>query len=351
MYNLYKPETREFQVGESDNPEANAQAIRDWFMKRHESIRALLSNHVGPETWDRIARNKKRGFDALLEVAPGNFNREDIKYARSRALPDNMAASVNARWTGNMKWDKGFFKDGNSCLFGDAAKNLHAMVNQGVSMIGFYDENQAGVGRLFVRHTGGYSEYSGTTVPVGFYAFEGVGSLGEMGYMPHQSGGDILQQLTDLPHKVVLSSNVTWVGRTRPTEEQRDALAREPANYLNFKAMRGTDAGVPPDFGCPRCNESIPALHSRVFVPEPDEGKADRVTEARRLFDEAEANYLTEDRNPDYTASGNKTAPYERRLRAAAERYHETKATLTSLDNGKLIPICLECHYDELLRA
>lgn len=352
MYDLYNAPIREYTVGEDEgDPMANAQALRDWILKRHPQVRILLENHVGIEVWDQIARNRKKGYDRLLEAAPGSFNRADLKHARSRALPQSMANVAHVKWTGNMLWEKGQYQDGNSCLFEGYAKYLHSMVNSGITMLAFLDENQKdGIGRLFVGTTHGKGDGDGKEQPTGLYCFEGVGHLGEMGYMPHQSGADVIQQLTNLPHKVVLGHDVTWIGKTRPTDDERVTLGYAKNSYNQFGDVKGVVKGVPPAFECSECHTNLPEWSSRVHAPGEDKIKDDELKDLANQVDEARNHYHTISNVVERTAGGRLSAAYHRKTEEAAAAYHLINAKWKD-SRSNLVPVCMECHYHAILSA
>ena len=351
MYDLYNAPIKEYTVGEDEgDPMANAQTLKDWFMQRHPQVQILLANHIGIEVWDQIARNKKKGYDRLLEAAPGSFTRENIKHARSKALPQSMANVAHAKWTGNMLWEKGQYQDGNSCLFTDGySKHLHNMVNSGITMLAFFDEKQeGGIGRLFVGTTHGGSQQGER--PTGLYCFEGVGHLGEMGYMPHQSGADIIQQLTNLPHKVVLGNDITWVGKTRPTDDERDILGYVKNSYNQFVDMKGVAKGVPPAFECNECKTNLREWSSRIHVPGKDKATADELKELANQVDEARNHYYAVSNAVERTATGRLAAVYNKRTQEAAAAYYVINEKWKG-SRSNLVPVCMECHYHAILSA
>jgi len=357
MYELYNAPIKEYTVGEDEgDPMANAQAIQDWITKRHPQVQALLANHVGIEVWDQIARNRKKGYDRLLEAAPGSFTRADLKHARSRALPQSMANVAHAKWTGNMLWKKGQYQDGNSCLFEGYANYLHNMVNRGITMLAFHDEDQQnGIGRLFVGTTHGKSTADEKEQPTGLYCFEGVGHLGEMGYMPHQSGGDVLQQLTNLPHKVVISTSsrdgdITWVGKTRPTDDERTTLSYVTNNYNKFSQIKGVAAGVPPAFECSECKTGLPEWSSRIHAPGSDKLTDNELKELANQVDEARNHYHRVSESVDRTAGGRLSAAYTKRTQEAADAYQLINEKWKG-NRSNLVPVCMECHYHAILSA
>ena len=352
MYDLYNAPIKEYTVGEDEgDPMANAHAIKDWFTKRHPQVAILLANHIGIEVWDQIARNRKKGYDRLLEVAPGSFNRDNIKHARSKALPQSMANVAYAKWTGNMLWEKGQYQDGNSCLFEGYSNYLHNMVNRGITMLAFHDENQRdGIGRLFVGTTHGKSEADGKEQPTGLYCFEGVGHLGELGYMPHQSGGDIIQQLTNLPHKVVLGNDITWVGKTRPTDDERVTLGYSSNNYNKFGSIKGVTTGVPPAFECSGCHTNLPEWSSRIHDPGEDKSTTDKLKELANQVDVARNHYYNVSNAVERTATGKLNAAYHKRTEEAAAAYHLINEKWKD-SRSNLIPVCMECHYHAILSA
>lgn len=350
MYNLYNAPIKEYTVGEDEgDTTANAQTLKDWIIKRHPQVQVLLANHVDMQVWDRIARNRKKGYDELLRLAPGSFTRADLKHARSRALPHSMANVAYVKWTGDMKWEKGQYQDPNSCLFEGYSNYLHNMVNVGITMLAFHDEEQKnGIGRIFVGNTHGKSSADGQDQPTGLYCFEGVGHLGEMGYMPPQSGGDIIQQLTNLPHKISLGNETTWVGKTRPTDDERVTLSLIPSNYNMFREVRGIPTGIPPAFQCSKCKTDLPELSARIHSPGPRQLSEDELKELENQVEITRHDYNRIHSEVERTSSGNLSAAYKRRVSEAAEAY-KTINDKWKDSRYNLVPTCMECFYHDIL--
>ena len=327
--------------------ELAANALKDWFFRHHPQELQRLG-HVTQDTWDRMARNRKRGFNEFLEVMGNAFQRRDVTHARSRALPEVTADSHNVKWTAILDWQKGQYHDTTSCFFSGNRVYLNGMANKGVTMLGFHDMEQGvGTGRVFVSPT--FTSVEHPLTPNGLLLWGGYGQLDDLGWMPVKPAADVMVQMSRLPYRTDLFDNVTWLGYEQPADEQREALSRLPCNYNNFPQVE-----EPAAFVCENCKQNFPAMSARIVKSRQEhwdefayQAARDKETE---LNDKVQALAVSDER---YTPTGRQSLPWARTYQALLIEAQTANANRRRLGEVQITEelTCMECHYAETLPA
>ena len=334
------------------NQEQQAERLKEWFL-RHHPQEAQRLGHVSYDTWDRMARNRKRGYNEFLEVMGNTFQRRDATHARSRALPEVTADSFSVKWTAVLDWQKGSYHDNTSCFFTGNRVHLNGMVNQGTTMIGFHDMEQGlGTGRVFISPTWPHDDVNNGyhwITPNGLLLWGGYGHLDDLGYMPVKPAVDVIQELTRLPYRTDLRDNVTWIGHDQPTEEERQAIRALPNNYNVFPGEE-----EPTAFDCINCKLHFPAMSSRITTAITQNGDEEGYQIARNAeIDLNEQLQQLAGSERRYTPTGRQSVPWAREYQQLTLRCAEANQERRRLGNAQVVEdkICMECHYAQILPA
>ena len=328
--------------------EQSAEALKTWFHRHHPQELQRL-NHVPYDTWDRMARNRKRGYNDFLEVMGNSFQRADLKHARSRALPETTADSFNVKWTALLDWKKGQYTDLNSCFFTGNRVYLNGMVNQGITMLGFHDMEQGvGTGRMFVsptwpREVNGYH----TNTPNGLLLWGGYGNLDDLGWMPSKPASDVIQALTKLRYRTDLRDNVTWLGHEEPTADEREALRGLPNNYNLFPQDE-----QPTAFDCIVCEQHFPEMSSRITLSRTQNWDEDAYNVARALELQCNEDLQELGRSEKrYTRTGRQSVPWAREYQRLTILANDANMARRKAGDFQVIEeiICMECHFAKIL--
>ena len=332
--------------------EQAAETLKAWFL-RHHPQEAQRLGHIPMDTWDRMARNRKRGYNEFLEHMGNTFQRKDATHARSRALPETAADSFNVKWTAILDWAKGSYHDNTSCFFTGNRVYLNGMVNQGTTMLGFHDMEQGiGTGRVFITPTWPHEDVlqgGRNNTPNGLLIWGGYGHLDELGWMPVKPAADVMQQLSGLPYRTDLRDNVTWIGHAEPTVDERHAIRALPNNYNAFPQDE-----EPTAFDCIRCGQPFPAMSARITVARHENWDEEAYHLARnkeyQLNEKLQELARSEGR---YTPTGRQSVPWAREYQALTMECQEANDNRRRLGNAEVIEekICMECHYAEILPA
>ena len=327
--------------------EIAAETLKAWFVRHHPQELQRLG-HVPMDTWDRMARNRKRGYDQFLEVMGNTFQRRDVTHARSRALPDITADSHNVKWTAVLDWQKGQYHDTTSCFFSGNRVYLNGMANKGVTMLGFHDMEQGiGTGRVFVSPT--FESKDHPLTPKGLLLWGGYGQLDDLGWMPVKPAADVMVAISQLPYRTDLMDNVTWLGYQQPAEEQRVALGQLPNNYNSFRQDE-----EPAAFECGHCKRNFPGMSARIVtsrVEHWDEDAYNKALEVENALNEEVQTLAVS--NARYTPTGRQSLPWARRyqqLLTEAQTANQDRRRLGQVQITEEL-MCMECHYAQTLPA
>ena len=357
-FNLYDATVQQVIVDRQDAMNS-ADRLRDWFL-RHHPQEAQKLGHVSFDTWDRMARNRKRGYNEFLEIMGATFQRREATHARSRALPEAELAgdTHNVRWNAVMDWTKGQYRDSTSCFFTGNRVYLNGMMNQGTTYIGFHDMDQGiGTGRVFVSPTGpvreqGYlpedrpNQPQGT--PSGLLLWGAYGRLNDLGWMPVKPAVDVIQAITGLPHRYDLTDGISWLGWNAPNDEERTAISYLPNNYNSFRQ----EHEEPLAYDCYECGLNRPAQSARlVHREEPDfDEQAYTIARAEEARLNAELHALADDPKR-YTKTGLQSVIWARRYQTLYDQ------AVAAVDHRRAIGAveavqtyrCMECVLNEVL--
>ena len=327
--------------------EIAAENLKNWFLRHHPQEHQRLG-HIPFDTWDRMARNRKRGFNEFMEHMGNTFQRRDVTHARSRALPDVAADSHNVKWSAVLDWTRGSYHDSASCFFTGNRTFLNGMVAQGTTMLGFHDMEQGtGTGRVFVSPTSPRDETPNT--PKGLLLWGSYGHLDELGWMPVKTAADVLVAVTRLPYRTDFSDGVTWLGHQEPEEHEREALRYLPNNYNAFPQIE-----EPPAFECTNCKVNYPAMSARLTTARHQDWDEWAYEQARQVEREA-SEKLQEWSNVDsrYTPTGRQSLPWARKYRVLLHEADEANRERRRLGEVAITEenICMECHYAQILPA
>ena len=327
--------------------ELAAEQLKTWFL-RHHSQEAQRLNHIPMDTWDRMARNRKRGYNEFLDAMGNTFQRRDVTHARSRALPDVTADSHNVKWSAVMDWARGAYHDSTSCFFSGNRAYLNGMASQGVTMLGFHDMEQGtGTGRVFVSPTWPTDEHPNT--PNGLMLWGSYGHIDDLGWMPVRSAADVIVQLTSLPYRTDFSDAVTWLGHQEPTEDEREQLRYLPNNYNGFPQI-----DPPAAFDCTNCKAHYPEMSSRITTLVHELWDENAYQDARIVEREmAEKLQLCAVDPTRLTPMGRQSLPWARRYAALLKQADESmqeRRRLGEVQNTEE-HLCMECHYAQILPA
>ena len=347
-FGLYNATVQAVVVGVDPRAqEIAAEAIKDWFLRHHPQEQHRLG-HITIDTWDRMARNRKRGFDEFMAQMGNTFQRRDITHARSRALPETTADSHNVKWTAELTWQKGTYHDNTSCFFTGNRVYLNGMVSQGVTMLGFHDMEQGvGTGRVFVSPT--WPSLDTPETPNGLLLWGGYGHLDDLGWMPVKPAADVLIAISKLPYRTSLTDNVTWLGHQEPSEQERRALRGLPSNYNGFPQIE-----EPAAFDCITCHQNFPNMTSRIVKARHEQWDEQAYAVAREL--ERSLNARVQDlanSEERFTPTGRQSLPWARRYQALLNDANEANIARRRLGNPVITEdiTCMECHYAETLPA
>ncbi len=348
-YGLYTATVQPVQIAvDPYTQEQAAEAIKDWFHRHHPQELQRLG-HVPYDTWDRLARNRKRGYDQFLEIMGNSFQRADVKHARSRALPDVVADSFNVKWSALMNWKKGHYTDVNSCFFTGNRIHLNGMANRGTTVVGFHDMEQGvGTGRVFVTPTWPHEENNNfLNTPNGLLLWGGYGQLDDLGWMPVKPAADVIQAVTHLPYRTDLRDSVCWLGHAEPNPEEREAIRNLPYNYNQYPGDE-----EPAAFDCIVCEQTYPAMSSRVILRRTENWDEDKYNAARAL--EVELHDKLQDLAVDekrYTPTGRQSVPWARRYQQLTIEANEANRARRLAGDVEVIEeiTCLECHFAKIL--
>lgn len=329
--------------------EQAAEALKNWFL-RHHPQEAQRLGHVPYDTWDRMARNRKRGYNDFLEVMGQTFQRADAKHARSRALPDMTADSFNVKWSALLSWTRGTYTDNNSCFFTGNRVYLNGMVNKGTTMLGFHDMEQGvGTGRVFVSPTWQHEDVNGYPIntPNGLLLWGGYGQLDDLGWMPVKPAVDVLQKITHLPYRTDLRDNVVWLGHSEPSQDEREAIRALPNNYNAFP-----QEDEPAAFDCKVCEQHFPAMSSRIIVTKTIDWDEDKYNAARAkevALNEQLQQLAHSDKR--FTPTGRQSVPWAREYQRITVEANEANKERRLAGDYQIIEehTCMECHFAKIL--
>jgi hypothetical protein len=325
--------------------ELAAEQLKTWFL-RHHPQEAQRLNHIPIDTWDRMARNRKRGYNEFLEAMGNTFQRKEATHARSRALPDVTADSHNVKWSAIMDWARGAYHDSTSCFFSGNRVYLNGMASQGVTMLGFHDMEQGiGTGRVFVSPTWPNDDHPNT--PNGLLLWGSYGHLEDFGWMPVRTAADVLISVTGLPYRTDFTDGVSWLGHQEPTEDEREQLRYLPQNYNSFPQIE-----VPAAFDCTNCQTHYPEMSSRITKITHQGWDEEAYNEARiveRELSEKLAIWANDETR--FTPTGRQSLPWARRyavLLKEADESNRERRRLGEVQNVE-VHTCMECHYAQIL--
>ena len=326
--------------------EVAAETLKNWFL-RHHPQEAQRLGHVPFDTWDRMARNRKRGYNEFLEHMGNTFQRRDATHARSRALPEVTADSYSVKWTAVLDWQKGEYHDNTSCFFSGNRVFLNGMANQGVTVVGFHDMEQGiGTGRVFVSPTWPHDNHQ---TPNGLLLWGGYGHLDDLGWMPVKPAADVMQAITRLPYRTDIRDNITWLGHHEPTADERLHIRQLPNNYNAFPQDE-----EPTAFDCITCKQHFPGMSARLVVARHENWDEDAYNEARnREYALQEKLQVLAHVAYRYTPTGRQSVPWAREYQALVIEADEANRERRRLGNAEVIEeiTCMECHYAETLPA
>ena len=327
--------------------ELAAEELKIWFL-RHHAQEAQRLGHIPMDTWDRLARNRKRGYNEFLEHMGNTFQRKEVIHARSRALPETTADSHSIKWTAILDWARGAYHDSSSCFFTGNRVYLNGMASQGVTMLGFHDMEQGtGTGRFFVSPT--WPNNNQPDTPNGLLLWGGYGHIDDLGWLPVKCAADVLVQLSGLPYRTDLRDNVTWLGHQEPTEDERNALRNMPNNYQTFPQVE-----EPTAFDCVNCHTNYPAMSSRISEIT-HHGWDEEAYQAARVKEREVADMLQIWSNDAsrYTPTGRQSLPWARRYSILLKEADETNRERRRLGEVQQTEehTCMECHYAQILPA
>ena len=327
--------------------ELAAEQLKAWFLRHHPQETQRL-NHIAIDTWDRMARNRKRGYNEFLEAMGNTFQRKEATHARSRALPEVTADSHNVKWSAIMDWSRGSYHDSTSCFFSGNRVYLNGMASQGVTMLGFHDMEQGtGTGRVFVSPT--WPNENNPSTPNGLLLWGSYGHIDDLGWMPVRSAADVLIQITSLPYRTDFTDGVSWLGHQEPTEVEREALRYLPQNYNNFPQIE-----PPAAFECANCQTNYPEMSSRI-TRITHQGWDENAYRAARIREGEMAEKLQIWSNDPsrFTPTGRQSLPWARRyavLLKEADESNRERRRLGDVQNTEE-HTCMECHYAQILPA
>ena len=347
-FGLYDPVIESVAVAvEPRAGELAAEQLKTWFL-RHHPQEAQRLGHIPMDTWDRMARNRKRGFNEFLEHMGNTIERRDAVHARSRALPEVTADSHSVKWSAVMDWTRGSYHDSASCFFTGNRVYLNGMATQGVTMLGFHDMEQGtGTGRIFISPTWPHDDQPYT--PNGLLLWGGYGHLDQLGWMPMKAAADVVTQITRLPYRTEFTDGVTWLGHAEPTEDERNALRYLPQNYNTFPQV-----DEPAAFDCVNCHANYPAMSSRI-VQVTQQGWDEEAYHRARVAEREASELLQVWANSEkrFTPTGRQSLPWARRyaeLLNAADLANKERRRLGDVQQTEE-HTCMECHYAQILPA
>ena len=327
--------------------EVAAEQLKTWFL-RHHPQEAQRLGHITIDTWDRMARNRKRGYNEVMEHMGNTFQRRDLIHARSRALPDVTADSHNVKWSAVMDWSRGSYHDSTSCFFSGNRVYLNGMAGQGVTMLGFHDMEQGtGTGRIFISPTWPHNDQPDT--PNGLLLWGSYGHLDDLGWMPMKAAADVVARITKLPYRTDFTDGVTWLGHAEPTDDERNALRYLPQNYNSFPQVE-----PPAAFDCVNCHTSYPEMASRISVITHHGWDEDAYQEARvKEREVADMLQIWANDESRYTPTGRQSLPWARRYSILLKEADETNRERRRLGEVQQTEehTCMECHYAQILPA